>query len=62
MSDLRKKANDLGNAAAEALAMPNSLGDSSPEFVNSCVDSSKAMSLLAIIVQLDRIATALEKE
>ena len=62
MSELRDKANDLGSAAAEALALPNTLGDSSSEFVAACVDSAKAMSLLAIVVHLDRIANALEKE
>ena len=62
MSELRNKANDLGNAAAESLALPNTLGNSSSEFITACVESSKAMSLLAIATHLDRIATALERD
>ena len=61
MSELRDKASDLTNGATETLILPESLGNRSPEFVAACVDSSKAMSLLAIVIHLDRIATALER-
>ena len=62
MSDLRKKAEDATQVAVEILSLPASENNDDTEFINTCTDSAKAMSLLAIVHHLDRIATALEKD